>query len=100
MYLKDFTTLIFGLNPYYQLYFQVDNALIPITKFSVNDQSAILHTNSNSNTALNLKTFFTLSNQSVLSDKEILINYDFNTFKVFGYRIAENKLLINGKLRL
>ncbi|AUJ30111.1 hypothetical protein [Liquorilactobacillus hordei] len=100
MYLKDFTTLVFGLNPSYQLYFQNNNSLIPITQFLKNDQATILLTNSASGTAMSLQSFFKLSNQFASPNTEILINYNSQDFKVFGYRISENRLLINGKLRL
>ncbi|MFT9372830.1 hypothetical protein [Liquorilactobacillus hordei] len=100
MYLKDFSTLVFGLNPSYQLYFQNNNSLIPITQFLKNDQATILLTNSASGTAMSLQSFFKLSNQFVSPNTEILINYNSQDFKVFGYRISENRLLINGKLRL
>ncbi|MDN7144352.1 hypothetical protein QS460_00280 [Liquorilactobacillus mali] len=100
MYLKDFTTLIFGLNPNYQLYFQSSDNLVPITQFSTNAQAAILLADPNAIAALDLKTFFSLSNQLALSDRDILINYNSDNFKVFGYRISEGKLLINGKLQL
>lgn len=96
MQLNDFITLTFDLDLNYELFFELNTLFIPIVNFSVDDQAFVLHAILANKKALPLRKFSIETSKVNKMNRDILINYNNKIFKVFGYRINYNRLVIKG----